>query len=206
MNLHNPAAVPDSLVGPNHRLLSTDDLDKPLPEGAEYWMPASKQWCECAYSESFPTKVDTYRIPLSLSDRLRSERDRLDEQIRVVEAVEKGAEWEIRAPEQSIISRQTWSEPDNPLEWFLSPERECKWQVRLKPTAPTPRSIPWTLETRPETEVWVRYKADTSLELKIDGWCKTGGHVAGGSWHTFRDLHDHWLQRSGEPAGQEVQG
>lgn len=205
-DLHNPALVSQEQLGPNHKLLSTDDLDKPLPEGAEYWHSIKQSWETSNWNGLRGSLNVTYRIPLTLSDRLRSERDGLDELIPIMEAVENGAEWEVKGNTAAIEWRD-WSAPDKPLEWFLSPDRPVKWQVRLKPIPPTPRSIPWTLETHPDV-VCVKRKTDDGKEPVlhpcITNWGKENVFIQSYGWVPYEQLHSDWLQRSGEPAGQKV--
>lgn len=198
MSLHNPANLDLTLVGPNHKLLSTDDLDKPLPEGSEFWSDIGKQW--------YPSNVDTarpsltYRIPLSLSDRLRSEQqkhwDEKEEQIRVVEAVEKGKEWEVNW----IGTGKGWERPIHSLDYYITNHAP----IRLKPIPPTPRSIPWTLETHPDV-VCVKPNNAPKNHLLITRWNEKGGFMDYG-FVSYEELHSDWLQRNGQPAGQEVQG
>lgn len=206
-DLHNPAGVSDASLGPHHKLLSTEDLDKPLSEGAEYWDDDTERWeaSEYAKMERKPATTLTYRIPLTLSDRLKAERDRAHEEvtriselIKVVEAVEKGAEYEVMWPPNAVATGH-WKHPVKDVDYYIKEG----FKLRIKPLPPTPQTIPWTLETRPLTEVWVKRK-DRSEEQLIVMWQENGAIVIYEGLISYETLHRDWLQRNGEPAGEKV--
>lgn len=160
-------------------------------------MPVTKQWCRSGCAErKWSADVDkTYRIPLTLSDRLKAERDRLDEQIRVVEAVEQGKEWQF----EPSSAPGAWTHPDD-----MKLESCINLGIRIR-IRPTPSSIPWTLETRPLTEVWVKSNRRGMVnEYHIDQWKSEGVHIAGCGDVSYEQLHSDWIQRNGEPAGEKV--
>lgn len=198
---HNPASISPQEVGPNHRLLTTEELDKPLPEGAEMWNPEFKWWRESVNAKygRKPDPFTTYRIPLTLSDRLRSEIAEREELIKIADAVQAGAHYE------HDCRREEWHEPSpahqnvNELMMFF----QDGYKLRLKPLPPAPRSISWTLDSHPDV-VCVKSKLYKGPHLLITRWCEGKAFIEDHGFVTYHELHSDWLQRNGDPAGQEV--
>lgn len=137
------------------------------------------------------------------NEEIDKEIARLDEQIRVVEAVEKGAEWEQYHCSDGKHEIFEWFQPADQCVARLDQVIKLGGKIRLKPIPPTPQTIPWTLESHPDV-VCLKHKERPRAHVVVQQWDVNGCDIPGVGWRSYKELNNHWLQRNGEPAGEKV--
>lgn len=178
MTLHNPENVTPEQVGAGWRLLTTDEITKPLPGDTECWNHLTKTWQVSSNRGSVPCrfnqKTRTWRTqtapPSPLVSLVTAEIAEKQALLETVKAIEAGAEWEVK----SNVTGD-WYSPMDTLKCYIRHNHK----IRLKPAAPV--APLWDCAADVPMNAWVRFRNEHSLynlrSVKQDGIGFASFHV-----------------------------
>lgn len=157
--LHNPA---NCVPAKGYRILTVEEMTKPLPEGAMFWKSELNKWVP---SEMIGCPVDglnmvSFAVPITLTPF----ESRLQNYLAVYAAVKLGAGWECRR----VNTDGDWLEPSTQrIDYLEEIIIGGRYEVRLAPVPSEPVEKRWNKpEDVPGPVCWLRWH-DGSIDMIV---------------------------------------